>query len=389
MKKIENKFKFDCRYFIFDKPCNFHKEFSCTCVNCKRYKKIVYNILVVKLDSLGDVLRTTAILAPIHKRYPGASVTWVTRRNAVSLFENNPMVDRVLSVEDFQTTFIILMERFDIVFSIDANYNSMLIASSAEARRRRGFFITADKKIKIYPEDNKYAHLWLEMGLNDILKKKNKLTYQEIILNILGLPKDNYNIFLRLSPDEIGEGKRFLKEQGIKKKRHIIIGINPGAGNRWITKRWPPKNYVLLIKHMAQKYKNIRFFLYGGESDREIVEGIAREATDYVINTGVNEMRRFFALLNLVDLLITGDTLALHVALALNKKVIALFGPTSSSEVYLYGQGKKLCSSVPCITCYRSTCNNDFKCMENISVAIVINSIEGLLEESHLKLIKR
>lgn len=378
-------FKFDCRHFIHDKPCIFHKQNGYTCAKCDKYKKIRYNILILKLDALGDVLRTTSILGPIHKKYPDAFITWITRKDALPLFKNNQMVDRVLSVEDPETIYVLLNERFNIVFSVDTNYMSMLLASTAKTRERRGFWVNANREVNIYPADNKYASLWLEMGLDDTMKKDNKLTYQEIILNICDLPKEDYEIVLKLSPEEIRAGLDFLKENKIDKNKYIIIGINPSSGVRWQTKRWPVEKYVSLIKRLGEKFSNVKFLLYGGESDRDVVEGIVKASASFSINTGINEMRRFLSLLNLCDLLITGDTLALHAALSLHKKAIALFGPTSSAEVYLYGKGEKLFSKVPCITCYRGTCDSDIECMKGISVESVMASLERLLQDAGLK----
>jgi heptosyltransferase-2 len=82
---------------------------------------------------------------------------------------------------------------------------------------------------------------------------------------------------------------------------------------------------------------------------------------------------------NLCDLIVTGDTLALHVAVALDKMVVALFGPTSAAEIDLYGRGVKLVSDAPCVGCYRTECDVLPTCMERISAQQVHGAILGLL----------
>ena len=68
----------DCRFFLGDRPCVWHKREGLTCT-CVRYETVRTRILIVKLDAMGDVLRTTALLPLIAEMYPGAAITWITR----------------------------------------------------------------------------------------------------------------------------------------------------------------------------------------------------------------------------------------------------------------------------------------------------------------------
>ena len=61
---------------------------------------ISFKILIIKLDAIGDVLRTTSILKPLKKKYPGCYIEWCTRQNAVGIFKNNSLVDEVITIED-------------------------------------------------------------------------------------------------------------------------------------------------------------------------------------------------------------------------------------------------------------------------------------------------
>jgi heptosyltransferase-2 len=110
--------------------------------------------------------------------------------------------------------------------------------------------------------------------------------------------------------------------------------------------------------------------------NKEIMEG----SKVPLIDTGhKNTPREFLSLLNLCDLVVTGDTLAMHAAVALKKKVIALFGPTSSSEIELYGRGKKIIPDMDCLCCYKETCDKHPNCMENISPDTVFQAVKELL----------
>ena len=85
--------------------------------------------------------------------------------------------------------------------------------------------------------------------------------------------------------------------------------------------------------------------------------------------------------LNACRLIVTNDSLGMHLAIALKKKVVALFGPTSCREVYLYGRGVILLprDTYGCIPCLESRCVQKTHCMEFIRTEEVKNAIMKLL----------
>lgn len=100
----------------------------------------------------------------------------------------------------------------------------------------------------------------------------------------------------------------------------------------------------------------------------------------FITNTGCDFSALEFAhIVNLCDLIVTCDTFALHVATALTKKIVALFGPTSMNEIHIYNNGIKLMAESECNCYYQHTCKEAVSCMENISSASVLESINKLL----------
>ena len=106
--------KTNCSYFKGDRPCDPHKEQAIKCNDCTYYQPIRYKILIIKLDAVGDVLRTTSILKPLKKKYPDSYIEWCTRKNSIELFRNNPLVDEVIIIE-YDALFRINAEEYDIV----------------------------------------------------------------------------------------------------------------------------------------------------------------------------------------------------------------------------------------------------------------------------------
>ena len=93
-----------------------------------------------------------------------------------------------------------------------------------------------------------------------------------------------------------------------------------------------------------------------------------------------NSLEEFAALVGLVDILITTDSLALHVGCALGKNVVVLLGPTSSSEIELYGKGKKIyAKGMDCLCCYKQNCSLKPNCMDRILPKQVLEAVRYFL----------
>lgn len=177
--------KRDCYHYLGNKPCSFHKKDGRLCENCNNYKKIEEHILIIKLDALGDVLRTTSILLAIKDKYPNSAITWITRCNAIPLIKNNPFIFKSYGVEDNYVEFISSRE-FDMCINLDAEPLSSSIAKMVKATEKIGFIV--DDKGAVIPA-NDSAVEWFEMGVNDHLKRENRKTYFEHLYKIIGLPK--------------------------------------------------------------------------------------------------------------------------------------------------------------------------------------------------------
>src|SRR5712671_5291193 len=92
---IDNReIAFDCRFFLGDCPCVWHKTSGVLCT-CDHYQKVEQRLLIIKLDAMGDVLRTTALLPALVDAHPGTAVAWITRRESRPLLERNPYIAEV------------------------------------------------------------------------------------------------------------------------------------------------------------------------------------------------------------------------------------------------------------------------------------------------------
>jgi ADP-heptose:LPS heptosyltransferase len=190
---------------------------------------------------------------------------------------------------------------------------------------------------------------------------------------ILGISATRIDpIQLCLSDTELNTAYEILHRLGIAGK--CPIAFNIGSGERWKTKRWPMESFVELGLHLADHAGGF-ILLLGGPLEDETNRLLMLERPDRFVYPGVLPIRDFMALISLCRLLVTADTLALHVGLAARVPTVALFGPTSASEIEATSPLLKIIAPAECQCCYRKTCQQPTHCMENLSAQTVYTRI--------------
>jgi heptosyltransferase-2 len=362
----------DCRHFPGDRPCRFHKESGVMCPECSHFAERGGSILMIKLDALGDVLRTTSVLPALHRRYDPCSVTWVTSRAAMDLFTGNDLVHNVL---DAGEAIPVLMAReFDLIINPDASPKSCALASMATGRKKLGFTLNPCGHIEPM---SAAAEEWLRLGSFDQLKRENRKTYQQILHDMCELDSSGQHIVLNLTDSEKSNAssmKRLLEPAA----HGPVVGVNTGAGARWTHKKWRVDGFIELINTLLDE-TDASVMLLGGAAERERNARIRSHFGSRVADACQERMRDFVREVGLCDVVVTGDTLALHVALGLRKRVVALFGPTSPWEVDIYGQGQKIVAPADCVCCYKADCDRKPNCMDMIEARDVFQAVAAEL----------
>jgi len=358
--------KTDCRHFRPDRPCAPHKAHGVVCGTCTEfYDPIQQRVLIIKLAAVGDVLRTTCLLPGIHRRWPGAHVTWVTSPGAAVMFKGNRLVDRVLSF-DGTAPIELLVEHFDVIINPDAAADACALAHLARGAQHVGFNVDArGTPLALSPA----AERWLEMGVRDDKKRANRLTYQEHMAAIMGVDWKLEPPILELRESDQAAGQH-LRSKHAPAAGGSVIGLNTGAGGRWRFKRWTEHGYTELIARLAKE--GHRVFLLGGPEEVERNGKLAAGSKGAAVDTGCkHSLREFAGIVEACDVVVTGDTLAMHVAIARGRRTVVLFGPTSLHEIEVFDRGERLAPDLDCLVCYKSDCDFVPNCMESISADMV------------------
>jgi len=319
------------------------------------------NILVIKLGAIGDVLRTTSVLQALKEKYLDCEISWVTKNKSFDILKNNDFIDKIyLSDENLKEK--LKGKIFDLIISLDDDSEACDLASSLNSKKIIGAYLENGKRV--YTED---SALWFDIGLiskfgkekADELKALNKKTHQEILFSILNINNGKYKTcrpILNLQKEDLKFAKQFAEKNNIGKK-DLVIGINTGAGGRWQDKKLSIEKTIELIDKLNSELK-VKLILFGGPAEIERNEKIKQDIKTDIIDAGCdNSLMEFASLINLCKILITSDSLALHIGVALKKKVVVFFGPTSFHEIELYNKGKKIIPKTGCLCCYKEKCD--------------------------------
>lgn len=245
-------------------------------------------------------------------------ITWVTNRASIPVLKN-PYIKKVIDFSEFKS---ILKKRFNWAINLEEDWKARALTELVNATRKTNWI-----------KD------WCRLSIDDNAKKANNKSYQYFLFRTLGLNFSGEEYVLNERPKEINEN---------------IIGIEMRSGDTWKMKQW--NQYPKLIKLLKQKGLKVKIFKH-----RDNI-------LDFV--SDVNDCK----------VIVSGDTLTMHLALGLKKRVLAIFGPTSSSEIFSYGRMKKIVSPIACQCCYKRQCNKRPNCMDIVSVEEVFLTVLEILK---------
>ncbi len=327
-------------------------------------------IAIIKFGALGDVVRGTCLLQPLKRKYPNAEIVWFTLPSAAPLLERNPDIDKIFFRAESNTA-------FDQVLSLDEEDAACRLASSLSTPKLFGAY--ADKQGRlVYTPD---AKPWFDMGLlnrdtdgslatANRLKAANQKTYPELLFDMLKLPHTPDEARPVVIPDKKEEDytQKWLRQAGVQENR-LLIGLNTSSGARWKAKQMTLETTVRLIRILHLRFPKAALVLLGGPEEKERHRLLLQKSEAPLLDSGTNNsLPRFLSLINRCHALVSSDSLAMHLGVALRKPVVAFFGPTSSAEIELGPQGVHWIPSQPCACFYRPSCTQKTFCLDTLDL---------------------
>ncbi len=357
----------DCRHFDGYRPCRFRR----LCAECPHYSPRGTRILLINLDAMGDVVRTTALLPAVKRAHPQSHVTWVTLPNAAPVLEHNPLVDEVILYGP-DTALELEPRRFELVLNVDKTRRAAALAQRVRAAERRGFGMDENGAIVPLNPEAGYQY-WT--GLDDDLKFfRNRKTEQQMLAETLGFEYRRDPYVLVLSEEERAHVERCRRAWGLDRDV-VVVGLNTGCSELYPYKKLPVEYQARLAEELVRRFPAVRVILLGGPEDAERNRAIARRTRAPVLETPCTEgLRRGIQYMALADVVITGDSLGMHLAIGLGKRVVAWFGLTCEQEIDFYGRGEAVLADVDCRPCWRRSCEQPVKCYERVDMEALLEA---------------
>lgn len=354
----------DCRYFTGWKPCQMGE-----CGSCSGYTPARPRVLIVKLGAAGDVVRTTCLLRRLRAEHPEAHITWVVDSDNAELLANNPLLDRVLPMSGV-LPLLLDAETFDLALGLEHDPIGAALVTQCHADSKRGLLLSPEGKP--VPTDV-CAEYWYGLGLCDALRfRHNRKTYQQFMFEACGYTFCGERHVLQLMDEERGLALKVWRDHSLPQPS---VGINLGGSPRFAGRRWPDHHVLELVRSLQSRELGV--VLLAGVAEQERAQRLAAECSGAVAPWPQSK-RLLAAVIEALAVLISSDTLALHLAMAVGTPAVALFGGTPWHEFESYGLADKLTAELPCSPCCRAQCEGQ-ECMVAISPKKVLAAIEGML----------
>ena len=337
-------------------------------------------ILIIRLGAIGDILLATPLIRCLRTAYPDARIEFLVKERFAELLEHNPYLSKTLKFDEAGGLGEIARwrrrvgaERYDVILDLHSNIRSVLM--TAFLMRQRVSRI--DKGLL-----RRFAYVHLRWKT---LPERSSVTARYFeAANGLGLLDDGGGLDLFVS-EEKGYRPRIPVV-----KDEPLVALVPGAG--YFTKRWPEEHWVALGNLLSDRF-GASLALVGGEEDVEVCRAISSRLNGAVVNlAGKTRLLESAAVLQGADLVITNDCGPMHMAVALKKKVVAIFGGTTEALGFFpYGTAHVVVEnhSLPCRPCShigRDSCPlSHFRCMREITPGEVARAAEVLANFRRVK----
>lgn len=357
----------DCRHFRGDLPCLPHKQSGVHCVDengdpCPHYERQTSQVLIIKLGALGDVIRTTPVVRRLRSVYPEARLWWLTLSPDIVA----TAVDVALPFTA-QSLAILQAATFDVLYNFDKDREACGLAASLTARIKKGFTLVNGRPA---PIDADARHKYMT-GVFDDLSKANPKSYPQEIFELAGFAFAGEEYLLPSFPEQALPWKL--------PRGKPVVGLNTGCGGRWVSRLWPEAQWVQLARRL--KRAGYTPLLLGGEQEHAKNTRIARRSG--ALYFGHYPLKRFIALVDRCDVVVTAVTMALHIAVGLRKKIVLFNNIFNRHEFDLYGLGEILEPPGGCACYYAPVCTDPRHapggCMPSLDVETVFGSVARLL----------
>jgi len=336
--------------------------------------------LLVRLPNwVGDAVLAAPVLSNLRAALPGWRIHLLATPWTAPLFAADPRVDGLTVYQPRGAHRGLagrrrlgreLAGRFQAGLLLPNSFDSALIFYLAGLKRRIG-----------YSRDLRRPLLTDAAPLSRNLRSLHQVEYYLALLTYLGLPAPERVPRLFLDPEPEGRTDDLLSRLGLE-PGEPFLALAPGAAFG-PAKRWPAERFAAAAEVLTSRLAG-RALILGSTSDGPLGQRITSLAGRACLDlTGRTSLGEAAVLLQRASLLLTNDSGLMHLAAALGRPLVALFGPTDPARTGPRGPCQRLLvAQADCAPCLKPDCPKERPCLEEITVEEVVRAGLNLLAEA-------
>jgi len=322
-------------------------------------------ILILKPSALGDVVQALPVARLLRRHYPDAEIHWWIDARLASLLEDDPDINQLVLFHRerwalpwqwhgaLQSLLQLRATHYHIALDLQSLARSALVTWLCNAELAVGL-----------DDPREGAPTCYDVRVHRPAPRAHAIDWYLDALRALGVPVAWDFEWLPARPQAAAEIATLMPVN-----EGEWIALQPGA--RWPNKRWLPEYFAQLVSRIASARPEARFAIVGATGDREISHTVAAAAPNKCLDlAGRTSLPQLVECLRRCTMLVGNDSGPMHIAAALGKPIVAVFGPTDPARTGPYGQTDRVFQlNMPCVPCLSRRCRHPrpLACMRDLT----------------------
>ncbi|MFL6229018.1 MAG: lipopolysaccharide heptosyltransferase II [Pyrinomonadaceae bacterium] len=352
----------------------------------------IERVVVRGANWVGDAVMTVPALRELRRLLPRAHITLATRPWAQDIFDDADFIDDLLIIDDeargvrsfFRQVRQWRARRFDLAVLLPNSIESALVAFCARTPARVGYATQSRGEFLTHPFDvpswrgTRHEVFYYLNVVNELERALDGDT--QGVERASQTPEREPQFALEVSDARRAEALALLGQHGADAARPLVA-LCPGSTNSR-AKRWHAERYAALADRLIEE-AGATVILIGAREELDVTEEVlAAMRHKPVVLTGETSLAETTAILSLAHLLVTNDTGPAHLASALGRPTLVIFGPTNPLTTRPFAPSSEIIRRPPdCAPCMLRDCPIDHRCMTAISADEVFARAVALLDQ--------
>lgn len=361
-------------------------------------------ILLIKPSAVGDVIHTIPVMARLRKRYPQAQIDWLITPENADLVRYDPAVSNVVlfarrefskfgrnwaaTVGPFQLIAGLRRRRYQMVIDLHGQLRSAACTLATGAPVRIGYARPRRRNLGEGETGPLPKHGWTGTRECAWVAYTHHIPIPTLRVHavdrylwlgdVLGFRSGPVEFQVHIPPQAVAKIERLIVEHGIAGKPLAVLV----PGTIWETKHWHPEGFAGVGRHFLEQ--GYAVVLAGTMRDRPRCDSITQACPGIVDLSGQTKLSDLAALIKQSAICVTNDSGSMHLAVALGRPVVSVFGPTDPTQIGPYGRPNAVVRiDAPCAPCYLrklSQCPHHHLCMTGVTAQMVTERAEAILQ---------